>query len=124
TTGGDRAASFNIEHVFNRHQERLIDRPLRHGNVIIDSRDQSEYLLFLLGITFERLERASLYDRDFVAWKFILCEQIAHFHLNEIEKLGIIDHVDLVQEDDDRRHTDLAREQDVLTRLRHRAICG
>src|SRR5262249_17237196 len=32
TTGRDGAAAFNVEHVFDRHQERLIDRPIRHWN--------------------------------------------------------------------------------------------
>jgi hypothetical protein len=36
----------------------------------------------------------------------------------------VIDHVDLVQEDDHRRHLDLLREQDVLAGLGHRAIGG
>ena len=49
-------------------------------------------------------------------------EQVAHFHLDEVEKFRIIHHVDLVQENDDRRHTDLAGEQNVLTGLRHRAV--
>ena len=39
-------------------------------------------------------------------------------------KFRIVDHVDLVQEHDDRGHTDLARQQDVLARLRHRAVGG
>ncbi len=34
----------------------------------------------------------------------------------------IVDHVDLVQEHDQRRHADLAGEQDVLAGLRHRAV--
>ena len=124
TTGRDGAATFNVEHVFHRHQERLIDRALRHRDVIIDRRDEREDLLLLLGVAVERLERAAFDDRDFVARKFILREQIAHFHLDEIEKFRIVHHVDLVQENDDRRHADLAREQDVLARLRHRAVRG
>ena len=61
-------------------------------------------------------------NRDFVAWKFVLRQQIAHFHLDEIEKLGIIHHVDLIQENDDGRHANLSRQQDVLARLGHRAV--
>ena len=51
-------------------------------------------------------------------------EELAHLHLDELEELGVVDHVGLVQGDDDRRHLDLAREQDVLPRLRHRAVGG
>ena len=38
-------------------------------------------------------------------------EQLADFHLDQVEQLlvGVADHVALVQEDDDRRHADLAR---------------
>ena len=44
TTGRDRAAAFNVEHVFHRHEERLIDRAVRHGDVIINRRDEREDL--------------------------------------------------------------------------------
>ena len=48
----------------------------------------------------------------------------ALLHLDELEQLRIVDHVRLVQEDDDVRHLDLAGEQDVLARLGHRAVGG
>ena len=51
-------------------------------------------------------------------------QQISHFHLDEIEKLGIVDHVDLVQEHDNRRDADLPCQQDMLARLGHRSICS
>ena len=56
--------------------------------------------------------------------KSYLLEQLAHFHLDELEQLGVVDHVALVQEHDDVGHADLARQQDVLARLRHRAVGG
>src|SRR5262249_43984856 len=36
TTGRDGPAAFDVEHVFDWHQERLIDWPIRDGHVIID----------------------------------------------------------------------------------------
>jgi hypothetical protein len=72
----------------------------------------------------ESLHGAAFDDRNLVTRELILGEQIAHFHLYEIEKLGIIHHVALVHEDDHRRHADLTGEQDVLTGLRHRAVRG
>ena len=57
-----------------------------------------------------------------VARELVLREQLADLHLDELEQLGVVDHVGLVQRDDDRRHLDLAGEQDVLARLRHRAV--
>ena len=38
------------------------------------------------------------------------------------KQLLVVDHVDLVQVDHDRRHAHLARQQDVLARLRHRPV--
>jgi hypothetical protein len=40
------------------------------------------------------------------------------------EQLGVVDHVALVHEHDDVGHAHLARQQDVLARLRHRAVGG
>ena len=50
TTGRDGAATFNVEHVFDRHQERLIDRALRHRDVVIDRVHELEDLLLLIGV--------------------------------------------------------------------------
>ncbi len=63
-------------------------------------------------------------DRDLVAGELVLVEQFAEFHLDQFEQFGIIDGVDLVEEDDDARHADLAGEQDVLAGLRHGAVVG
>jgi hypothetical protein len=65
-----------------------------------------------------------VHDRDVVARELVAREQLADLHLDELEQLGVVDHVGLVQEDDDVRHLDLAGEQDVLARLRHRAVGG
>ena len=56
--------------------------------------------------------------------KVVLAEQLAHFHLDQLEQLGVVDHVALVQEHDDVGHAHLARQQDVLAGLRHRAVSG
>ncbi len=63
-------------------------------------------------------------DRGVVAREVVLAQQLAHFHFDQLEQLGVVDHVGLVQEHHDVRHTDLTREQDVLTGLRHRAVGG
>ena len=56
--------------------------------------------------------------------KLYLDEQLADLELDELEQLGVVDHVDLVEEDDDVGHLDLAREQDVLARLGHGPVGG
>src|SRR5262249_19842230 len=111
TTSGDSASAFNIEHVFDWHQKRLIDRALRHGNVVVNRFDQRENLFLRIRIAVKRFERAALNNRYLVSGKFVLRQEITHFHLHEIKQLGVIDHVDLVQEHNNRRNTDLAGEQ-------------
>src|SRR5438552_1244320 len=124
TAGGDGAAAFNVKHVFDRHQEWLINRPLGNRNVIVDRLHEGDYLLLRLRIALPRFQRTTLNNRDFVSGKFILCEEIAHFHLDQIEKLGVINHVDLIQENDNRGHTHLSRKEDVFAGLWHRSIRG
>ena len=57
-----------------------------------------------------------------VAVELVLGEQLAHLQLDQLEQLRIVDHVDLVEEHDHVGHLDLARQQDVLARLGHRAV--
>ena len=52
----------------------------------------------------------------------VLGEQLAHLQLHQLEQLLVVDHVDLVEEDDDVGHVDLAGEQDVLPGLRHGTV--
>ena len=77
----------------------------------------------VLGVL-ERRAAAAADDRDLVAGELVLGEQLAELQLDEVEQLGVVDEVDLVEEDDDGRHADLAGEQDVLAGLGHRAVGG
>src|SRR5215210_3508845 len=122
--GDDRAAARDREHVLDRHQERLVRVARRLRDVGVDGLHELEDLGRPLLVALERLQRRAGDDRDLVARELVGGEKLAHLHLDELEQLGVVDHVGLVQEDDDRRNLDLAREQDVLTRLRHRAVCG
>ena len=51
-----------------------------------------------------------------------LDEQLAHLHLHQLQQLLVIHHVGLVQVHHDVGHPHLARQQDMLARLRHRPI--
>ncbi len=53
-----------------------------------------------------------------------LRQELAHLHLDQLQELLVVDHVGLVHEHDDVRHAHLARQQDVLARLRHRPVGG
>ena len=78
----------------------------------------------LVVLALERHQRRALDDRDLVARELVLRQQLANLELDQFEQFRIVDHVDLVHEHDQRRHADLAGEQDVLAGLRHRAVGG
>ena len=124
--GDHRAAARDREHVLDRHQERLVLRTLRLRDVGVDRFHQlhDRLLADLLVLALERRERRALDDRDLVAGELVLGQQLADLQLDQLEQLGVVDHVDLVQIHHERRHADLAGEQDVLAGLRHRAVGG
>ena len=75
-----------------------------------------------LRVARDRAARRAADHRRVVARIVVLAEQLAHFELDEVEQLGVLDEVALVEEHDDLRHVHLTGEQDVLARLRHRAV--
>ena len=77
-----------------------------------------------LGIAVHRRQRCDPDDREVVARKLILAEQLAHLELDELQNLLVVDHVALVQRDHDRRYADLTRQQHVFASLRHRTVGG
>ncbi len=120
--GHDGAAAGDREHVLDRHQERLVDVADGLRDVGVDRLHQLEDLRRPLRVALERLQRRDLHDRDVLAGELVPGEELAHLQLDELEQLGVVDHVGLVQSHDDGRHLNLAGEQDVLARLRHRAV--
>ena len=69
-------------------------------------------------------QRRALDDRNVVAGEIVLRQQLADFHLDQFEQFRIVHHVALVQVHHQRGHADLARKQNVLAGLRHRAVGG
>ena len=84
----------------------------------------SEKVLNFNMVALDRQHSRTLDDRHIIAREIILGQQFANFHFNQLEQLFVVNHVALVQEHDDVRYTHLASQQDVLTRLRHRAVSG
>src|SRR5690606_12114996 len=119
-----RAAARNREHVLDRHQERPVHRTLRRRNVAVQRIGQrhDRLLAQLPLVALARLQRRTLHDRHVVARKIVLREQLPNLHLHQLEQLRVIDHVALVHEHDDVRHTHLPGQQNVLARLRHRTV--
>jgi hypothetical protein len=127
--GHHRAAARDRKDVFDRHQEGLISLPCRLRHIAVDRVHKFKNrftisAIVLAAAAFQSLQGTSANHGDVVAREFVLLEQVAHFEFDQIEQFRIIDHIDLVHEDDDRRHADLAREQNMFTRLRHRAVVG
>ena len=70
----------------------------------------------------QRAQGRALHDRDVVPRKVVARQQLANLELDQLQKLGVVDHVHLVHEHHQRRNTHLARQQDVLAGLRHRTV--
>ena len=129
TAGGNGAAAGDGEDVLDGHQERLVGLALGGLNPGVDSVHELPDALVLGGVrigavALENLQSGALDDRGVVAGELVLVEQLADFHLDELEQLGIVDLVALVQEDDYIRNVNLAGEQQVLTGLSHGAVGG
>src|SRR3546814_15145383 len=85
---------------------------------------QDRVLADIVVAAFERGERRTGDDRNIVAVEVALRKFFADFELDEFEQLGIVELVDLVEEDDHGGNADLLREPDVLLGRRHRAVSG
>ncbi len=72
----------------------------------------------------EGLEGRAADDGQVVAGELVPAQELADLELDELEELLVVDHVDLVEEDDDVGHLDLAREEDVLAGLGHGPVGG
>ncbi len=122
-----RPAPLDPKHILDRHQERFVHCAHRRRHVTVHHPHQLQNRRILRRIrilrrTGQRLERRPAHDRNLVAGELVTRQQVAQFQFDQVQQFGVVHHVHLVQEDDDGGHLDLAREQDVLAGLRHRAI--
>ena len=63
-------------------------------------------------------------DDRAIAIEAVLVEEVTDLFLNELDELFVVDHIALVQSDEDARHAHLTSEQHVLAGLSHRAVGG
>ena len=70
----------------------------------------------------ERACSRTLDNRRVIAVIIVLGKQLADFHFHQLQDFRIIDKVNLVHEYHDLRNANLLSEQDMLFRLRHRAV--
>ena len=124
--GHDGAATGDGEDVFDGHQEGAVDGALGLRDVGVEGLGELQDAAFaeLALVAFQGQLGRAVDDGGVVAGEVVLVEQLADFHLDELEELGVVDHVALVHVDDDVGHADLAGQQDVLAGLRHGAVGG
>ena len=95
---------------------------VRLRNVLVDRRHQLVDLGLPLGFAVQRAQSRAADDRGVVARVVVLRQQLADFHLDQLDQLFVLNRIALVQEHHDERHANLARQQHVLLGLRHRAV--
>ena len=61
---------------------------------------------------------------NLVARETVVRQQLAEFQLDQLQQLGVVDQVDLVEEHDQGRHVHLPGQQDVLAGLGHGPVGG
>ena len=125
-TGHDRTTAGDGEYVLDRQQEGAVDGAFRRGDVGVEGFGQLHDGLFAqgAGVAFQCQLGGALDDGQVVAGEFVFGEEFTHFHFDQLEQFGVVDHVAFIQEDDDVRHADLAGQEDVFARLRHGAVSG
>src|SRR5580704_4366633 len=117
-----RAPARDRKNIFNRHQERLIQFTRRLRNALVHRLHQRVHLRFPLRFPVQRTQRRQPHHRHIVARKLVALQQLAHFKLDQIQQLGIVHRVALVERDDNVRHAHLTSQEHMLARLRHRTI--
>src|SRR5258708_18587577 len=76
TTGSNSTTAGDREHIFNRHQERQINRAPRHGNVAFNSCHHLVYRPYPFFFAGQRAGSRTLDDRRVISVKSIRCQLI------------------------------------------------
>jgi hypothetical protein len=126
TARNDGTATGNGEDVLDGHEEGLLGVTGGGGDPGVDGLEELIDLgLADLGpLALERAQSGAHDDGCLVALEAVAGQQLAHLHLDELQHLGVLDGIDLVDENDNLLDTDLAGEQQVLTGLGHLAVRG
>ena len=104
------------------HQERLVGVTLGGRDVLVDGVEELPDAGLPLSVALEGLQSGTADDRGVVAGELVLVEELAGLHLDEVDELFVVNHVALVQENNDVGNANLTGEQDVLASLSHRAV--
>eukprot|EP00043_Microstomoeca_roanoka_P004985 m.52992 g.52992 ORF g.52992 m.52992 type:complete len:435 (+) comp12746_c1_seq1:3487-4791(+) len=120
----DSTTSRDRESVFDRHEERLIQ--VTHGvrdPGVNGGHESGDGILAKRVVTaFKGAQCRARNNRGVIAIVAIAGKQLTNLHLDKFKKFGIINHVSLVDVDDEVLNTDLLGQQNVLAGLRHLTI--
>src|SRR5947207_3278277 len=85
------------KNVLDRHQKRLVDRPLRRRNVAVHRLHQLPDALARLRVPrlLHRPQRRPPDDRCRVPRKLVLLQQLPHLQLHQVQNLRVVHHVHL-----------------------------
>ena len=127
TARNDGAAAGDGEHVLDGHQEGQVSLTVGGLDPGVNSFHELPDAVILGGVGIgglggQSVQSGTLDDRCVVAGEVVLVEQLTDFHLNELEELGVVNLVALVQENKNVGNVNLTGEQQVLTGLSHRAV--
>ena len=122
TAGSNGTTAGDGHNVFNGHQEGEVVVTSRRRDVLVDGLHELADSVHPLGVALESAQSGTTDDGDVVAGEIVLGEELTGLHLDEVDELVIVNHVALVQEDDDVGNADLTGEQDVLAGLSHGAV--
>jgi hypothetical protein len=126
TARHDGTTAGNGEDILDGHKEGLVKVTLGGWDPLVDG---SKELIDLLGanlgaLVLERHKSRAHDDGSVVAFEAVGVKKLAHLHLDELKHLGVINGIDLVDEDDNSLDTDLTSEEQVFTGLGHLSIGG
>ena len=127
STCSNSTTTSDSEYVLNRHKEGEICLSVGSRDILINSIHElldASILgsIGILGIAHESLVCRTLDDRSIIARELIAVEGLTDIHLNELEKLSVIDLVNLVHENNDVGNANLTGKEKMLLGLSHRTI--
>ncbi len=118
----------DCEYVLNRHKERKVSLTVRSRDVAVNSihelPDASKLRsVYVVSVILKSLKSRTLDDRCVVAREIVLVKSLTDLHLNKLDKLRIVNLVDLVHENDDVGNANLTCKKKVFLGLSHRTVC-
>jgi hypothetical protein len=122
TTRSNSTTTSDGEHIFNRHQERQINRAGRQRDIAVYSGHQLVDRFNPFFFTSQCAGSRTLDDRRIITVESIRSQQFADFHFYQFQQFRIIHQIYFVHENDDTGNTYLAGQQDMFFRLGHRTV--